>query len=189
VTPPLTERELGNGGVHKIGNGTVVAFCVTAAMKGNGEAVDKVEVALIESMGQEFSGSYGLSYFRNPVAAPTTLDDFVGQSGKKMLERDIPPPPKRAAENWKTGLRFLELARSSPSMRTSKSLLFGSRQLHPARPSLRFPNPEGSVHAGARKPSRIVSCLRPARPNLPPMLCGITGVRYRRSRRRGRQLH
>jgi hypothetical protein len=113
ITPPLSDRDLANGGVHKIGNDTVMAFCVTAAMKGEGAAVDKVEAALIESMGKEFPGSFALGYFRNPIAAPTTLEDFVGQSGKKMLEGDIPPPPKRASENWETGLRFLELARGS----------------------------------------------------------------------------
>jgi len=80
-------------------------------MKGHGEAVDKVEAALAESMGKEFPGSFALGYFRSPVAAPTTLEDFVGQSGKKMLEGDIPPPPMRASDNWETGLRFLELAR------------------------------------------------------------------------------
>jgi hypothetical protein len=42
-----------------------------------------------------------------------TLEDFVGQAGKKLLLGDIPPPPLRAKENWNTGLRFFEKARKS----------------------------------------------------------------------------
>lgn len=45
--------------------------------------------------------------------APVTLEDFVGQAGKKMLLGDKPPPPLRAKENWTAGLRFLEKARKS----------------------------------------------------------------------------
>ena len=52
-------------------------------------------------------------YFRKPIEAPVTLDDFVGQAGKKLLAGDLPPPPLRAKENWNTGLRFFEKARQS----------------------------------------------------------------------------
>jgi hypothetical protein len=86
---------------------------MTAALKGDKAAVDKVEAALVESMGKEFPGSFGLWHFRATLDAPVTLDDFVGQAGKKMLAGDIPPPPMRAKENWSTGLRFLEKARQS----------------------------------------------------------------------------
>ena len=60
-----------------------------------------------------FPGSHGLWYFRAQIDAPTTLEDFVGQAGKKMLAGDIPPPPLRSKENWSTGLRFFEKARKS----------------------------------------------------------------------------
>ncbi|ODS01056.1 hypothetical protein AUC68_11755 [Methyloceanibacter methanicus] len=113
ITPQLTEADLANGAVHRIGNDTVMAFCATAAMKGDGASVDKIEAGLKNDMGDEFPGSFALRHFRNPVAAPITLEDFVGASAKKLLEGDIPPPPKRASECWETGLRFLELARGS----------------------------------------------------------------------------
>ncbi len=113
ITPALSPEQLRNGGVHKVGNDAMFAFCMTAAMKGAKAAVDKVEAALVESMGKEFPGSHGLWHFRAAIDAPVTLDDFVGQAGKKMLSGDIPPPPLRAKENWSVGLRFLEKARQS----------------------------------------------------------------------------
>lgn len=112
-TPKLSPQQLRKSGVHEIGNDAIFAFCMTAAMKADKAAVDKVESALVESMGKEFPGSVGLWHFRAQIDAPVTLDDFVGQAGKKMLLGDIPPPPMRAKENWNTGLRFFEKARKS----------------------------------------------------------------------------
>lgn len=113
VTPKLSPDQLRKAGVHEIGNDALLAFCMTAALKGDGAAVDKAEAGLVKSMGKEFPGSVGLWHFRATIDAPTTLDDFVGQAGKKMLAGDIPPPPLRAKENWNTGLRFFEKARRS----------------------------------------------------------------------------
>ncbi len=86
---------------------------MTAALNEDKAAVDKVEAALAESIGKEFPGSHVFWNFRGNIDAPVTLDDFVAQSGKKMLIGDKPPPPMRAKENWSTGLRFLEKARTS----------------------------------------------------------------------------
>ena len=113
ITPKLPPEKLRNGAVHNVGNDAIFAFCMTAAMKGDKAAVDKVESALVESMGKDFPGSFGLWHFRGTIDAPTTLEDFVGQAGKKLLLGDIPPPPLRAKENWNTGLRFFEKARKS----------------------------------------------------------------------------
>ena len=113
ITPKLAPEKLRNGAVHNVGNDAIFAFCMTAAMKGDKAAVDKVEAALVESMGKDFPGSFGLWHFRGTIDAPTTLEDFVGQAGKKLLLGDIPPPPLRAKENWNTGLRFFEKARKS----------------------------------------------------------------------------
>jgi hypothetical protein len=113
ITPKLPPEKLRNGAVHNVGNDAIFAFCMTAAMKGDKAAVDKVEAALVESMGKDFPGSFGLWHFRGTIYAPTTLEDFVGQAGKKLLLGDIPPPPLRAKENWNTGLRFFEKARKS----------------------------------------------------------------------------
>lgn len=113
MTPTLSTAQLRNGGVHDVGNDAIFAFCMTAAMKADKAAVDKVEAALVETMGKEFPGSFALWHFRGTIDAPVTLEDFVGQAGKKMLLGDIPPPPLRAKENWSTGLRFFEKARKS----------------------------------------------------------------------------
>jgi len=113
ITPALTPQQLAGGAVHKIGDDTMTAFCMTAAMKSDMAAVDAVEAALRDSLGADFPGSFGLWNFRGEIAAPVSLDDFVGQAGKKMLTGDLPPPPKRNGETWDTGLRFLERALGS----------------------------------------------------------------------------
>lgn len=113
VTPALTGQQLANGSVHKIGNDTLTAFCMTAALKGDKAAVDTVDTAFLNSMGKDYPGSFGLWHFRGTIDAPVTLDDFVGQAGKKLLAGDIAPPPMRSAEAWNTGLRFLEKALGS----------------------------------------------------------------------------
>lgn len=112
-TPTLTPQQLATGGVHTVGNDTLFAFAMTAALKGDKAAVDKVEEALVAAMGKEYPGNFALWHFRAQIDAPVTLDDFVGQAGKKMLLGDIPPPPLRAKENWSAGLRFFEKARKS----------------------------------------------------------------------------
>ena len=113
VTPGLSDDQLRTGGVHEVGNDALFAFCMTAALNRDKAAVDKVEAALTDRFGKEFPGFHGLWYFRAAIEAPTSLEDFVGQAGKKMLEGDIPPPPLRAKENWNAGLRFFEKARGS----------------------------------------------------------------------------
>jgi hypothetical protein len=117
VTPKLDERQLKSDVVTSVGNDAIFAFCMTAALKGDKAAVDKVESALSESFGKEFPGFNALWNFRGQIDAPVTLDDFVGQAGKKMLLADLPPPPLRAKENWNAGLRFFEKARKSNFVR------------------------------------------------------------------------
>ena len=113
ITPVLSEEQLKRADVQNVGNDAIFAFCMPAALKGDKAAVDKVEAALVESLGEEFPGSSGLLHFRATIETPVTLEDFVGQAGKKLLLGDIPPPPLRAKENWSTGLRFFEKARKS----------------------------------------------------------------------------
>jgi len=111
--PALSAEQLRGGAVAEIGNDAMFAFCMTAALNRDKAAVDKVEAALVEQFGKDFPGSFALWYFRGAIEAPVTLDDFVGQAGRKMLAGEIPPPPLRAKENWSAGLRFLEKARKS----------------------------------------------------------------------------
>jgi len=113
VTPKLEAGRLGSDVVKGVGNDAIFAFCMTAALKSDKAAVDKVEGALTESYGKEFPGANALWYFRANIDAPVSLEDFVGQAAKKMLLQDIPPPPLRAKENWNAGLRFFEKARKS----------------------------------------------------------------------------
>lgn len=113
VIPPLSPAQLRGGATAAVGNDAMFAFCMTAALNGGKAAVDQVEATLKACFGEEFPGAFALWHFRATIAAPVSLDDFVGQSGKKLLAGDIPPPPLRSKENWNTGLRFLEKARKS----------------------------------------------------------------------------
>jgi hypothetical protein len=113
VTPKLAEQQLKGGVAANFGGDAIFAFCMTAALKEDKAAVDKVESALEESLGKDFPGSSAFWNFCSENAAPVTLDDFVGQAGKKMLNGDKAPPPLRAKENWSAGLRFFEKARKS----------------------------------------------------------------------------
>ncbi|WP_457798575.1 hypothetical protein [Methylocystis sp. S23] len=113
VTPQLTPQQMKGGVAAKYGNDAVFAFCMTAALKGDKAAVEKVEKALSESLGPDFPGSVAFWPFRSANDSPISLEDHVGASAYKMLAGDIPPPPMRARENWNAGLRFFEKARQS----------------------------------------------------------------------------
>ena len=113
VTPQLSAEDLKGSGVQGVGNDAVFAFCMTAALKGDGAAVDAVEAGLTARLGPEFPGALALGYFRADTPTPILLEDFVGQAGRKWLKGDRPPPPLRAKEDWNTGLRFFEKARQS----------------------------------------------------------------------------
>lgn len=113
VTPTLTPQQMKGGVAANYGNDAVFAFCMTAALKGDKAAVDKVETALAESLGKDFPGSVAFWGFRSANDSPMSLEDHVGAAAYKMLGGDIPPPPMRARENWNAGLRFFEKARQS----------------------------------------------------------------------------
>lgn len=113
VTPTLTPQQMKGGVAANYGNDAVFAFCMTAALKGDKAAVDKVETALAESLGKDFPGSVAFWNFRSANDSPMSLEDHVGTAAYKMLAGDIPPPPMRARENWNAGLRFFEKARQS----------------------------------------------------------------------------
>lgn len=113
VTPELTPQQLKGGVSANYGGDAIFSFLMTAALKGDKAAADKVEASLTESLGQDFPGSTAFWSFRGTIDPPVSLEDHVGLAGKKMLLGDIPPPPLRAKENWNAGLRFFEKARKS----------------------------------------------------------------------------
>jgi hypothetical protein len=113
VTPKLTDQQLKGSAAVNYGGDALFSFFMTAALKGDKAATDKVEAALVESMGKDFPGATSLWSFRTPMDPPISLEDHVGAAGKKMLLGDIPPPPLRAKENWNSGIRFFEQARKS----------------------------------------------------------------------------
>jgi hypothetical protein len=113
VTPTLTEQQLKSGGVIHVAKDALFAFCMTAALKGDKAAVDKVEQGLTARFGADFPGAPAMWSFRSKIDEPISLEDHVGQAAQKMLVGDLPPPPMRAKENWSVGLRFFEKARKS----------------------------------------------------------------------------
>lgn len=113
VTPALTPQQLKSGGVAHVAKDALFAFCMTASLKGDKAAIDSVEQGLKSAYGDDFPGATALWSFRSTIAEPMSLEDHVGQAAQKMLDGEPIPPPMRAAENWTTGLRFLEKARKS----------------------------------------------------------------------------
>jgi len=113
ATPALFPAQLKNPCVERVAKDAVLAFCITASLKGDKAAVDAVEKALTEILGAGFPGSSSLQSFSASIETPATLDDHVVQVAGKMLRGDIAPPPMRAKEYWNTGLRFFEKARGS----------------------------------------------------------------------------
>jgi hypothetical protein len=113
VTPALTAAQLKSGGVNAVAIDAIFAFGMTAALKGDKPALDKVEALLTEKFGAEFPGHTALWSFRSAIDEPISLEDHVGKAAQKMLIGDLPPPPMRAKENWSAGLRFFEKARKS----------------------------------------------------------------------------
>ncbi len=113
ITPALTAQQLKSGGVVHVAKDALFAFCMTASLKGDKAAIDKVEQGLTERFGADFPGATALWSFRSQIDAPVSLEDHVGQAAQKMLIGDLPPPPMRAKENWSAGLRFFEKARKS----------------------------------------------------------------------------
>ncbi len=157
ITPKLTPDQMRKAGVHDVGNDAVFAFCMTAALKADKASVDKVESALVGSMGKEFPGSIGLWHFRAAIDAPVTLEDFVGQAGRKLLLGDIPRP--RCARR-RTGARVCAFSRRR-EIRASST-----------RSCIRWQN--GPANAGPRPRRRawpssttsktmFRSCVRPCR--------------------------
>ncbi|WP_298428318.1 hypothetical protein [Rhodoblastus sp.] len=113
ATPALTPQQLKSGGVLHVAKDALFAFCMTASLKGDKAAIDAVERGLRELYGDDFPGAVALWSFRSAIVEPMSLEDHVGQAAQKMLNGEPSPPPMRAAENWTTGLRFLEKARKS----------------------------------------------------------------------------
>jgi hypothetical protein len=113
LTPALNPQQLKSGGVIHVAKDALFAFCMTTALKGDKDAIDAVESGLKALYGDDFPGAVALWSFRSPIGEPLSLEDHVGQAAQKMLNGEPVPPPMRAADNWTTGLRFLEKARKS----------------------------------------------------------------------------
>jgi len=113
VTPKLTPQQLKSGGVGAVANDALSAFAMTAALKGDRAALEKVKSSLLEKFGADFPGAPAFWSFDGDIAEAVSLEDHVGQAAQKLLDGPPPPPPMRAKENWSAGLRFLEKARGS----------------------------------------------------------------------------
>ena len=113
MTPALTAAQLKSAGVLHVAKDAIFSFCLTAALKGDKPAVERVEQGLIAAYGADFPGAVALWSFKSKQAEPVSLEDHVGQAAQKMLDGEPTPPPMRSAENWGIGLRFLEKARKS----------------------------------------------------------------------------
>src|SRR5208282_1229949 len=93
LTPALSAAQLKSGGVNHVAKDALFAFFMTASLKGDKAAADKVEEGLAARFGKDFPGCTALWSFRSNIDEPTTLEDHVGKAAQKMLVGDLPPPP------------------------------------------------------------------------------------------------
>jgi hypothetical protein len=107
--PPLAKRDYVLTGVQTIANDSVFAFAIAASLKGDKAAVDYVENALKEQMGDNYPGYFALFHFQQECDTPETLDDWVGKIGKALLAGDLDDPK----DKWNAILRFYEKSRKS----------------------------------------------------------------------------
>jgi hypothetical protein len=107
--PALTKADLNLSSVQGIANDSVFAFCISAALRGDGDAVKEMEKGLTAQYGENFPGYFALWHFRQEGDAPETLEDHIGLIGKNIFA-DAPMTPK---DIWNAGLRFFEKARKS----------------------------------------------------------------------------
>ena len=73
--------------MHEVGNDTIFAFGMTAAMKADKAAVDKVEAALVENLGKEFPDAYLLGT-GGPMQDGDELFNLVSSKGRGLYYKN-----------------------------------------------------------------------------------------------------
>ncbi len=107
--PQFSAKDFDDEKLRSVADDAVFAFCIIAALKADGAAVDRLETALTERFGSNFPGVTALKCCRNGVATGEPLDDTLGGIIKDMLADKAFDP----RDSWNAGLRLLEKSRKS----------------------------------------------------------------------------
>ena len=107
LTPALSAEQLQSPGVQKVANDALAAFCMTAALKGDNAAVDKVEAALTERMGKEFPGAFGFVAFSFENRQSTDAGGFCRAGWQQTAHRRHSAAPAAREGELEHGLALL----------------------------------------------------------------------------------
>ncbi|WP_036256575.1 hypothetical protein [Methylocapsa acidiphila] len=119
VVPTLSNVDLREESVREVADDAVMAFCISAGLGDNREAVIELHGLLTKQMGPIYPGSSAIAHCMQTIDPIVTLDDAVGQALKAMLDGKA----LDAKDIWNSGLRLLQRLRSSNFMQELAPLL------------------------------------------------------------------
>jgi hypothetical protein len=107
--PHFTYVDLREMTVRVDADDTVMAYCISAGLKGDSSGFRGLHNILTQQLGTLYPGSTALAHCNQIIDPIVSLDDAVGQVLKAMLEGQS----FDAAGLWNAGLRVLQRLRSS----------------------------------------------------------------------------
>jgi hypothetical protein len=107
--PRFTYVDLREMTVRVDADDTVMAYCISAGLKGDGSGFRGLHNILSQQLGVIYPGSTALAHCNQIIDPIVSLDDAVGQVLKAMLEGQSLDAPGL----WNAGLRVLQRLRSS----------------------------------------------------------------------------
>lgn len=109
VIPPLSPVDLKEETIRYDADDTVMAFCISAGLAHDRDALVELNARLTNEMGPLYPGSSATAHCIQVIDPIVTLDDAVGQWLKAMLEGKALDPK----DLWHSGLRVLQRLRAS----------------------------------------------------------------------------
>ncbi len=107
--PQFSPKDFEDEKLRAVADDAVFAFCMIAALKADGAAVEKLAATLTGRFGEGFPGVKALNCCRSGAETGEPLDDTLGIIIKDMLAGSAFDP----RDSWNAGLRLLEKSRKS----------------------------------------------------------------------------
>lgn len=109
VIPSLSDVDLREEAIRYDADDSVMAFCISAGLHHDRDAIIRLHGQLTKEMGPIYPGSSAIAHCMQVIDPIVTLDDAVGQRLKAMLEGRALDPK----DIWNSGLRLLQRLRAS----------------------------------------------------------------------------
>jgi hypothetical protein len=106
--PSLSSADLKEEAIRYEADDTMMAFCISAGLHEDPEALATLHSRLTKEMGPLYPGSSAVAHCIQVIDPIVTLDDAVGQRIKAMLEGKALDPK----DIWNSGLRLLQRLRA-----------------------------------------------------------------------------